>query len=332
MKIFITLDYELVLGRRTGTVQSCLVQSSEALCKMLKKYNVPVTFFVDCAYLLRMRELKEQYPALQKDYEEVVSNLQYLQKQGHSLQYHFHPQWLYSSYDNDGWHMDYDHYKLSDVEENKLRKDFREGIILLESITNEKPVAFRAGGFSLTTCKYYIDLFNENGIKIDSSVNGGKVNSKLHAYDYSKAPQRTTWRFENDVNIPEKEGKFKEYSITRVGRKRLGFFTLLERYKLKARYNSTIEYCDGGGSEYSRFDTFKKYFPSLFRFGKSFMTMDIFYSCALVKQYEKVSKTKEDTIVVIGHPKHLSDAAINNTELFIKGALNDGAEFCVMSK
>lgn len=191
---------------------------------MLSVYKVPVTFFVDCAYLLRMRDLKERFPALQKDYEEVVSNLRYLQKQGHSLQYHFHPQWLYSSYDDEGWHMDYNYYKLSDVEESKLRNDFKEGIGLLESITGEKPVAFRAGGFSLTTCEYYIDLFSDNGIHIDSSVNGGKVNSKLHAYDYSKAPQRTTWNFSEDVNIPVVNGKFTEYSITRVGHNKLGFF------------------------------------------------------------------------------------------------------------
>lgn len=331
MNVFITLDYELVLGRKTGSVQNCLVRSSEALCQMLRKYNVPVTFFVDCAYLLRMRELKDIYPALQKDYDDVVSNLQYLQKEGHSLQYHFHPQWLYTTYDEEGWHMDYDHYKLSDVEETKLRKEFHEGIILLESITHEKPVAFRAGGFSLTTCGYYIDLFKDNGIFIDSSVNG-EVNSKLHAYDYSRAPQRTFWTFKYDVNVPDENGSFKEYAITRVGPKRLGLFNMLERYKLKARYNSTIEYCDGGGSEFSRFDTFKKYFPTLFRFSQQFMTMDIFYSCALVKQYEKVSKTKEDYIVVIGHPKHLSDAAINNTELFIKRALKDNARFCVMNK
>lgn len=332
MRIFITLDYELVLGRRTGSVDSCLVKSSEALCQMLRKYNVHVTFFVDCAYLLRMRELKDRYPALQKDYEDVVLNLQYLQKQGHCLQYHFHPQWLYSTYDDDGWHMDYDHYKLSDVEETKLRKDFGDGIVLLESITGEKPVAFRAGGFSLTTCKYYIDLFRDNGILIDSSVNGGKVKSKLHEYDYSKAPKRTTWRFEKDVNVPDSNGKFTEYSITRVGHKKLGLFSLPKRYILKAKYHSTIEYCDGGGSEFSRFDTFKKYFPSMFRFGRGYMTMDIFYSCDLVHQYETVIKTTEDTIVVIGHPKHLSDAAINNTEIFIQRALKDGAEFSVMNK
>lgn len=332
MKIFITLDYELVLGRRPGSVKSCLVQSTEALCQMLQVYNVPVTFFVDCAYLLRMRELKDKHPALQKDYEDVVSNLQYLQNVGHSLQYHFHPQWLYSTYDEEGWHMDYDHYKLSDVEKNKLCKDFHEGIKLLESITQEKPVAFRAGGFSLTTCEYYLDLFKENGIFIDSSVNGGRVKSKLHSYDYSNAPKRTYWKFENDVNIPDDNGSFKEYSITRVGSKRLGIFNMLDRYKWKARYKSTIEYCDGGGSEFSIFDTFKKYFPSLFRFGQQFMTMDIFYSCALVQQYETVSRTKENHIVVIGHPKHLSDAAIHNTELFIIRALKDGAKFCVMNK
>lgn len=332
MKIFITLDYELVLGRRTGTVNSCLVQSTKAFCQMLSVYNVPATFFVDCAYLLRMRELKDKYPALQKDYEDVVSNLKYLQKQGHSLQYHFHPQWLYSTYDDEGWHMDYDHYKLSDVEESKLRHDFKEGTMLLESITGEKPVAFRAGGFSLTTCKYYIDLFQENGIFIDSSVNGGKVKSKLHEYDYSKAPKRTLWKFENDVNVPEENGRFTEYSITRVGRKKPGVFSFIKRYILKARYHSTIEYCDGGGSEFSKFDTFKKYFPTLFRFSRGYMTMDIFYSCDLVKQYETVSKTDENNLVVIGHPKHLSDGAINNIEIFIKRALKDGAIFCAINK
>ena len=332
MKIFITLDYELVLGRMTGSVQSCLVKSSEALCRMLRKYNVPVTFFVDSAYLLRMCELKDDYPALQKDYEDVVANLQHLQQMGHSLQYHFHPQWLYSTYDDEGWHMDYNHYKLSDVDESKLRNDFHAGIVMLESITGEKPVAFRAGGFSLTTCKYYIDLFKNNGILIDSSVNGGKVKSKLHEYDYSKAPLKTTWRFENDVNIPQKDGRFTEYSITRVGCKRLGFFSFIERYMLKAKYHSTIEYCDGGGSEFSRFDTCKKYFPTLFRFVREYMSMDIFYSSRLAKQYEDVAKTDEDTIVVIGHPKHLSDVAINNTEKFIKRALKDGAVFCAMKE
>lgn len=332
MNIYITLDYELVLGKNVGTVRSCLVESTTALCNMLRKYSVKVTFFVDCAYLLRMSELKDNYPALQKDYDDVVTNLQYLHGQGHSLQYHFHPQWLYSTYDNAGWHMDYDHYKLSDVEETKLRKDFRNGIILLESIVNEKPVAFRAGGFSLTTCNYYVDLFKENGILIDSSVNGGKVSSKLHSYDYTNAPQKTSWLFEDDVNIPVKNGKFREYSITRAGRKKIGIFSILDRYKLKANYKSTIEYCDGGGSEFSKFDTFKKYFPQLFRIGKAFMTMDIFYSCALINQYKTISKTDEDTIVIIGHPKHLSDASIKNTELFIKSALEDGATFCVMDK
>ena len=94
--IYFTFDYELVLGDVVGSVESCLISSTTAYIELFIKYNVCTTFFIDCAYLLKLKELSELYDNLKTDYDNIVQNIQMLQDNGHSIQYHFHPQWLYS--------------------------------------------------------------------------------------------------------------------------------------------------------------------------------------------------------------------------------------------
>lgn len=71
---------------------------------------------------------------------------------------HFHPQWLYSEYNDGMWKMDFDHYKLSDMSTDFLTLTFSNAKLLLESII-EKVIAFRAGGYSLSAFWNYKNVY-----------------------------------------------------------------------------------------------------------------------------------------------------------------------------
>lgn len=129
-----TFDYELYLGPETGTVENCLIKPIEALLSVFDKYGAKGTFFVDCAYLYKLNELRQKHTSLQQDYDMVSENLKMLAANGHEIQMHFHPQWLYSDYANGKWKLDFEHYKLSDVEPALLNKAFGESRMLLENL------------------------------------------------------------------------------------------------------------------------------------------------------------------------------------------------------
>ena len=56
---YITLDYELFMGARTGSINNSLIKPMTELDLMLDKYNIRTNLFVDSAYLLRLKQLKD---------------------------------------------------------------------------------------------------------------------------------------------------------------------------------------------------------------------------------------------------------------------------------
>ncbi len=44
MNIFLTFDYELFFGEKTGTVEKCMINPTNELLKISKKYSIPMTF------------------------------------------------------------------------------------------------------------------------------------------------------------------------------------------------------------------------------------------------------------------------------------------------
>lgn len=214
-KIFITIDYELFLGPRTGSVQNCLIIPMNHLMDVLDKYGVKATLFVDCAYLYKLSLLKNKYKQLQDDFDMIISNLKKYISSGHEIQFHFHPQWLYSDYKNNRWNLDFKHYSLENMAPVFLRKTFKESKELVESILNIKMNAFRAGGFTIQNYKNIADLFKDNGIEIDSSVvRNAYINSNNMSYDFRNISTKSTWYFSTEVTLEVANGSFIELPIT----------------------------------------------------------------------------------------------------------------------
>jgi len=213
VNIYITLDYELFLGRNTGSVERCLIEPMNELYAIAKKYNIIFTLFVDAAYLYALKKFNYNNQ-IKNDYDNVCIHLQQLKKLGHEIQLHIHPQWFYVHWDGK-WILPQQYYKLSDLPDNDVGELFKTSKEILEETVQGKVIAFRAGGFSTQPTSLLKELFLANDIQIDSSVYPhGFYNSDYQRYDYLNAPEKDIYRFDSDICIEDRQGPFIELPVS----------------------------------------------------------------------------------------------------------------------
>ena len=322
MNGYITLDYELFMGKTTGTPEKCLVEPMEQLMDMVDKYNVKMNVFVDAAYLLQVIKLKEEYPQLQRDYEAVVQNVQEIDQRGHAVQLHLHPQWCYSSYDGEKWILDMDHYKLSDMPLDDQIKLVNDGIALLNSLISRPLTAFRAGGYSVENFPELYSTFLAGGIVSDSSaMHGGFSSGKYHAYDFRNIPQKTSYNISKDIKIENPEGRIREFPISTIDTIGIGY---LWKKKTMTKKSNRIagdktKWGDGQiiGYPGSKVKVLLTKLNLLFNSKPIMASMDDYIYLDDVLQYSKKHYSGDD-FIIIGHPKTISPQIINLLEHFIK--------------
>ncbi len=332
MDLYLTLDYELFLGERPGTPENCLVRPMKALMDILDKTDSKLTVLVDGAYLFRLNQLLDRSHIIRNDFELVSRNVREISERGHSVQYHFHPQWLYSSYsDEKGWIMDLDHYKLSDVPYEKLSEAFYKGIEIIERLTGKKIQAFRAGGYSLCSYDVYAPLFKGNGIVLDSSVRiGEKVETKYQAYDYEHSPNKPLYGFKDNVcrEVGGNNIVFWEMPIS-FSSKMSALTYLLKRRVMINSFKSARIYGDGIGiaSHLTKTQRLKAGMSKLLGCLRIPATIDDYESLALKEILEYHFRLKSGAFVIIGHPKLVSDVSLRIIDDFVNDAVSQGHSF-----
>ncbi|MCR9012821.1 hypothetical protein [Gabonibacter chumensis] len=323
--IIITLDYELCLGQKTGGIYDTLILTTNKLLDLFSKYKVKVTFMVDMAYLLRMKELSLNNTKLQEEYLIILNHLKEINNQGHDLELHLHPQWLYSTHDGSEWHLDFKHYKLSDLNSNEVKRLFSEAIDLLSTIKKDKVIAFRAGGFSLQTLENYGQILRANEIKVDTSVvPGEKENSIYHVYDFSHIPKKDLYPFQDNVSIEVSNIDLYELPISTISYN--PFKYLLIKKKLKTTGNYTLYTRGVGiGNNLSKMQVLKHLLPQLLRKKSTGASLDGIMSAFLLKHFNKycVENPNFENYVILGHPKGVSDDSLKNTEYFLKATVGN---------
>lgn len=331
MKSYITLDYELFMGKNVGTIKHCLINPMAALINMLDKYDIKCNVFVDAAFLLRLHQLINRDNYIKEQYQLLTNHIQCLSKQGHSIQFHFHPQWLYSMYE-DGWKMDFNHYKISDMPRIDVELLIPQSIELLQSFSLNKIKAFRAGGYSFPNEKYFFDILRKYDIRIETSVlKGAKVKSKYQTYNYSSTPSYSPYHFSENLCLDDMNGYFSEYPITTI--KMMGYKYWLLKRKLAKRYNrlsGNSKYGDGVGIGLpgGKWTQSKNKITRLITPSIIPATLDGVLSLYLEDVYSNhIQNSNHKAFVIIGHPKNLSESSIGIFENFIKN--HKELEFCV---
>ncbi|MBP8042504.1 MAG: hypothetical protein KAZ36_11420 [Bacteroidales bacterium] len=223
--ILLTFDYELFLGKRSGTVDNCLIRPTKRVLEILKANNAKAIFFIDTTYLYRLEKLSKTNSLAAQDFNKIKEQLVQMAKEGHYLFHHIHPHWLDAVYIENisQWDLSeinrFTIHALSDPEKEILFKysdDFLTEIYNKAQSAN-KCNGFRAGGLYIEPFNCFKLFFEKYGIHFEFSVVPGEKKSgeKLY-YDFSKCPSDKPYSFDNNLNIETVNGKFREYPITKV--------------------------------------------------------------------------------------------------------------------
>lgn len=224
-KVILSYDYELFFGDRSGTVQKSLIEPTNQLLDAMDAAGLKGNFFVDWL-MLKYLHLEKDKQA-QNNYAAIVEQLHDIVRRGHRIELHIHPHWVDAKYNGDGtWNFDdFRHYSLSSFSPSEITQMFCDGVELLTSIAlkvdpNYQIVAFRAGGWAIQPFEMLREGFSKNNLLVEASVAVGMYGKHCHSeYDFRKAPNKDFYRFDDDVCIEKKNGKYLEVPITCFERK-----------------------------------------------------------------------------------------------------------------
>lgn len=224
-QVLITFDYELFLGRKSGSVSDCLLNPTNRLLKILDRNNLKGLFFVDTVYLLRMKQMAELHSIVRSDLLKIEQQLCDMLRRGHFIFPHIHPHWVDARYDeaNNEWQLEsLEKYRFHLVPVDLRTALFDQSMILLKEINANSGVdtpidAYRAGGWSIQPFSDFRECFLRHGIRYDMSVFPGKyMHSTAHWFDFRKVTTPDRYNFSTDIVTAEKNGSFIEYPISSV--------------------------------------------------------------------------------------------------------------------
>jgi peptidoglycan/xylan/chitin deacetylase (PgdA/CDA1 family) len=310
LNILLTLDYELYFGE-SGTAEKCILQPTEALRAISKKYNAPMTYFVDAGYLWRLQESISEFPELQKEQNKIHLQLNNLVAEGNEIALHIHPHWEDSFYTKSGWKMDVSRYKLDDFSEEEIDGIFERYKSCLEGVINKKITVYRAGGWCLQPFLKVKEAFRKYGLKVDSSVfYGGFNDDNTYFYDFRNAPQKDAYHFSNDLVKEDPNGEFIEYPIASEVVHPFFFWCLFIWGRLLPKRHKG--YGDG-------FPVSVKGFRKKVLSKKSLhcISLDGFFAKRIGAAAKRFSKLGNKHMVVIGHPKACTVYSLEQLEKFV---------------
>ena len=313
MNIFITFDYELFFGMPTGSAENCILSPTEKLISIARKSNVKFTFFVDVGYLIQLEKHSLQSPDLRVILDKVKAQIKELIKEEHDIQLHIHPHWETARHDNGSWQftMD-DNYKLADFEDDQVEKIIFEYKSKLEEITGTQIKGFRAGGWCLQPFERFSTALKKAGITIDSTVfQGGHLKTKHYYFDFRNAPDKGRYRFEDDLCSEVQNGSFLELPIGGFKYKPAFFWKLYILGRLIPSRHKMV----GDGTFISQGG--KKY-ESLKKPIWDHVSCDGYYASLLNTITNKFERNNRSDLVIIGHPKSMTEYSFEKLEQYIK--------------
>lgn len=324
MQIHLSFDYELFFGAETGSIEKCMLEPTQFLQETASKHNIPLIFFVDAGYLVRLKDHSDQIEC-KRALESIYAQLNQLSSQGHQIALHIHPHWEDSTYANGKWNINTKRYKLSDFSKEEAANIITKYDHILSQITGKKCNAYRAGGWCVQPFSHIKDALKLNGITIDSSVYpNGYHDSPAHAYDFRKTPQKAQWKFENDCCAEDALGNFKEISITPD---KIGPSFYWDLYlKMKS---APLRYKPIGDGMWlkDKGRIYKQFYSST----NHFACADGYFSSRLKKNLLQCEQNRSEHMMVLSHPKSLAPCSFTYLGEFIEFAKQRGHKFSILS-
>jgi hypothetical protein len=205
-----TIDYE-IYGNGLGSLRELVYEPARKLKDTFDGAGAKMVVFVEVAELEKIELLKTD-PMIK----EVKKQTRELHQQGHEIGLHLHPQWCNARYEEGKWVLDYSEYNLCTLAKERIGQIADRSIAYLRNALGAAdfiPHSFRAGNWLFQPTGTAARVLAEYGIKVDSSVFKGGLQHE-HGLDYRRASRNGYfWRFGDDVNTPDPNGKLLEIPI-----------------------------------------------------------------------------------------------------------------------
>lgn len=317
MNIYITLDYELFLGKQSGTVENCIIKPTNRLLEIVNNYNIKISFFVDAGYLIALERQKDKFSNLEEDYKKITQQIKKLSKEGHGIELHIHPHWEDTFFKtNIGWTSNTSRYKLTDYSEEEILDIVTRYNNVLKKISLKKPVAFRAGGWSAQPFNKIKKALEINNIFIDSTAYpNGYYQSTNQKFDFRNLPQyKTQFKFLDDFVKENINGNFTEIPISSFKVSPLFFW----KFALKKIFKQKQHRAFGDGKAINKQKD--SVFKLLTKSSYSVVSIDGYKALYLSKAFKKYVKNTNlhDNFVIIGHPKAFTPYSLGKIKVFIE--------------
>jgi hypothetical protein len=314
-RIFITTDYELFFGKSTGSPYPTLISPTNRLLEILDKYNIKSSYFIDCGYLLKLKDNMEQYPVLRSDFREISHQLTTISAAGHDMQLHIHPHWEDSFFDGKKWIIDTHRYRLHDFSAREINSIVHNYKSVLEEMTGRPVFAFRAGGWCIQPFDKLREALRENGIWLDSTVyhNGSNL-SATHCFNFENSPEKTSWRFEDNPSKEQPNGSFLEMPIASLRVSPLFFWRLALTRKLGGTRHRPF----GNGTP---LPAAKRDIASMLTHPTNTVVSLDGIKAGLLQKALKAHQARypeDNNFVIMGHPKALTEYSLQKLSEFLR--------------
>lgn len=320
MKVYLSFDYELYFGVKSGSADACIIEPAKLLLEIAARHAVHLNFFIDSGYLLALEKYSKRYPSVAYEKQQVFKQIRELAAAGHDCQLHIHPHWEDSYYDGNGWKMNTNRYRLDHFPDAQIEQIVQSYYDITKDIAGKAPIAYRAGGWCMPPWNKVSAVFKKLGIWIDSTVyEKGYLQEGQITFDFRKAPASDQWMFETDPVTEAPFGYFLELPISSITCSPIFFWNLYVR----GRLNRSLHAGMGDGLPMAQPGTKKKL---LTRYTQQALSCDGYYASLLTEEFYKRKAAGDDTMVVIGHPKAQSKFSVQALDTFIS-IVKDSAAF-----
>lgn len=219
LKLLLTFDYELYFGKNKFSEREVLFEPTQKLLDLAKKQNIKLVFFMDIVSIIAYRTNKQI-----KYIEDFKKQIQLIKSLGHDIQMHFHPHWIDSIYSKStqSWIHKYDNWSYSNLINNfgkiKANEIFIEAHNLFIEVVGDKPIAFRAGGYTIQPHQEaLITILTGLDYKFDSSVVPyKKFISEAQIFDFLESEELNYWNMKNNTFLKNGTSKLIEIPMLSV--------------------------------------------------------------------------------------------------------------------
>ncbi len=319
LKLLLTFDYELYFGENYFSESKVLFETTIKLLEIAKKHNVKLVFFVDIVSIIGYRNNnRKEYI---KNFKEQIK---YIKSMGHDMQMHFHPHWIDSKYDDNTkkWNHKYDNWSYSNLINNfgldKANNIFSEAHELFIEVTGYKPIAFRAGGYSIQPYqKELLDLLMEFNYKFDSSiVPYRKFISDAQVFNFLECENLNYWNCKDSSFLSQGISNIIEIPLLSVKKNLFNnsyfmFLRILNKFSKRIKFKrrgkgATLKPKEFKNNSLSfSFDMVSNKDKKLIKF--------------ITKQYIKQYKHQDIIYLnILSHPKAIFDESLNVVEWYIQ--------------